>query len=86
MEIETILTLVSIGLGLVATLLGGRWLVIKGKLNQFKVTLAEGYDVIEAAVKAVDDDKITKEEVAEIKQQVAEFKAATKLLFAKVED
>lgn len=85
MTLETILTLVSIALGLGATLLGGKWLIAKGKLKQLKHVVAEGYDVIAAAVDAVDDDKITSQEVAKIKQEAAEFKAAVKLLFAKNE-
>jgi len=86
MELETILTLVSIGLGLIATVFGGRWLIVKGKANQFKSVVAEAYDVVNVAVKAIDDDKITKAELEEIKQEAAEFKAAVKLLFAKTED
>jgi len=83
MDLDTILTIVSAIMGIVALLAGGFWLNAKGKLNQFKNVVAEGYDVIKAAVEAIDDDKIDRAEVELIKQEAAEFKAAVKLLFAK---
>ena len=83
MELETILTIVSIALGLGATLLGGKWLLAKGKLNQLKNVVSEGYDVVKAAVDAIEDDKVTVEEINQIKQEAAEFRAAVKLFFGK---
>lgn len=83
MDITTILTLVSIVLGLGATLLGGKWLIAKNKLGQFKTVVKEGIDVVTAAIDAVEDDKITVEEINEIKMEVAEFKAAGKILLSK---
>ena len=83
MELETILTIVSAVMGVISLVAGGFWLNAKGKLNQFKSVVKEGYDVVTASVEAVDDDKITKAEVEKIKQEAAEFKAAIKLLFAR---
>ena len=83
MDLQTILTLVSIGLGLLATLLGSRWLTAKNKLKQFKTAAKEGVDVITAAVNAIDDDKITPDEVNIIKAEAIEFKAALKILLSK---
>jgi len=83
MNAEMILTLVSLALGLIATILGGRWITAKGKLKQFKNVIKEGYDVVSVSIVAIEDDKITKEEVEQIKQEGAEFKAAFKLLMAK---
>jgi divalent metal cation (Fe/Co/Zn/Cd) transporter len=76
-------TIVSAALGLISVIAGGYYLKVKGKLNQFKTVVSEGYDVIQAAVDAIEDDKIDKAEVEKIKQEAAEFKAAIKLLFAK---
>lgn len=83
METDTILTIVSIILGLGATVLGGKWLAAKGKLTQFKNVVKEGYDVVKVTIEIVDDDKVTKEEIAQVKQEAAEFKAAVKLLLGK---
>lgn len=83
METTTILTIVSLVLGLAGTLLGGKWIIAKNKLKQFKTVVKEGIDVVSAAIDAVDDDKITPEEIAGIKQEVAEFKAAGKILLSK---
>jgi len=83
---EIILTLVSIGLGLIATLLGSKWLAAKGKLKQFAMVVKEGYDVVRSAVDAIEDDKITSEETAEIKQEAAEFSAAVKILMSREVD
>ena len=85
MELETILTLVSIVLGLGATLLGGKWLIAKNKLSQFKNVVKEGYDVVKVSIEAIDDDKVTKAEIAMIKSEAAEFKAAVRLLLSKEE-
>ena len=83
MELETILTIVSALLGVIALVAGGYYAIVKGKLNQFKAVVKEGKDVVDAAISSLDDDKITKAEVEKIKQEAAEFKAAVKLLFAK---
>jgi len=82
MDLQTILTIISIALGLGATLFGVKWVAAKGKLSQLKGVVKEGYDVVKVAVEAIDDDKVTVEEVAQIKQEAAEFGAAVKLLFS----
>ena len=83
MDTNTILTIVSIVLGLAATLLGGKWLIAKNKLNQFGNVLKEGYDVISTAIDSVEDNKIEPVELDNIKKEIGEFSAALKLLFGK---
>ena len=83
MDINTILVVVSAVLGIIAIVLGNRWVIAKGKLAQVADLAKEVYELVEAATSAVDDDKITPEEVDKIKQEAAELKAAWRLLFGK---
>ena len=83
MEIETILTLVSVGLGLIATVAGVFWGKAKGKLTAVKNLSKEVFDLVSAAVGAVEDEKITKEEIAKIKQEAVEVKTAWRVLIGK---
>ena len=77
------LTIVSAVLGLVAIVGGGAYLKVKGKLGQVKNLGKEAVDVLIVAVNAVDDDKITAEEVAAIKKEAKEAAAAFKTLIGK---
>ena len=83
MDTNTILTIISVVLGLAATLLGGKFLIAKNKLKQFGSVVKEGYEVIQAAVDSVEDNVIEPAELQNIKTQIAEFKAAVKLLFGR---
>jgi len=85
METETILTVVSIVLGLIATLAGVFWGKAKGKLNQIKNLSKEVFELVQASVGAIDDDKITKEEVEKIKHEAIDVKAAWRVLVGKTE-
>ena len=76
-------TIVSAVLGLVAIVGGGSYLKVKGKLGQVKNLGKEAVDVLIVAVNAVDDDKITAEEVAAIKKEAKEAAAAFKTLIGK---
>ena len=83
MELETILTLVSVGLGLIATIAGVFWGKAKGKLTAVKNLSGEIFDLVKAATDAVDDNKITKEEISRIKQEAVEVKTAWRVLIGK---
>lgn len=84
METELILTLVSVGLGLIATVAGGFWLKAKGKLADIKTLAKETTDLVTVAVNAIEDNKITPEEVARIKKESVEVKAAWRKLIGRV--
>ena len=56
-------TIVSLVLGIVAAVAGGFWLKAKGKLAQVRDLIKEGADVVNVAVDAVGDDKLTPEEI-----------------------
>jgi hypothetical protein len=75
--------LVSIVLGLIATVAGGFWLKAKGKLTQLYQLGKEVVDVVNATDKALADNKLTKEEVAQIAAEGKEVKAAFKALIGK---
>ena len=83
MDTQTILTIVSAILGVFALVAGGLWAKGKGKLNAVKNLMKESYDLVNVAVSAIDDDKITKEEVDQIKQEASEVKVAWRVLIGK---
>ncbi len=83
MELDTILTLVSVGLGVLATVASVFWGKAKGKLNAIKTLSKEVFELVQASVGAIDDDKITPEEIAKIKQEAADVKAAWRALVGK---
>ena len=83
MEIETILTVVSIVLGLVATIAGVFWGKAKGKLNAVKNLSKETFDLVKVAIEAIDDNKIDKAEVDKIKQEAMEVRTAWRVLVGK---
>jgi len=84
MELETILTLVSVGLGLFATVAGVFWGKLKNKMNAVKNLSSEIFDLVKASVDAIEDDKITKAEIEKIKQEATEVKTAWRVLIGKV--
>lgn len=83
MDLQTILIIVSSILGVVAIVLGERWVKAKGKLSQVTDLAKEVYELVDAATSALDDDKISPEEVNKIKQEAAEVKAAWRILIGK---
>lgn len=83
MELETILTIVSAVLGVFGIVAAGLWAKAKGKINAVKNLAKEAVDLVQVAVGALDDDKITSEEVASIKKEATEVKAAWKALIGK---
>ena len=80
MELSTIITVV---LSIVTLVAGGFWLNAKGKLSLIANLVKETYDVIDAVIKALDDDKLSKEETEKIKAEALEVKAAWKKIWGK---
>ena len=80
MDVATIISLV---LTVVSVAFGGFWLSAKGKLGQVKNLVKEATDVITVSVGALDDDKLSAEEIAQIKKEAVEVVAAFKLLIGK---
>ena len=76
-------TIISLVLGVIAAVFGGFWLKAKGKLGQIKNLVKEASDVITVSVGALDDDKLSAEEIAAIKKEAAEVVAAFKILIGK---
>lgn len=83
MEMTTILTLVSLVMGLLALVLGAKWVIAKKKVGQLASALKEGYDVGKALSDAIADDKITTQEGEGIKKEFDEFWIAIKALFSR---
>jgi hypothetical protein len=79
-DIWTVLSIVLTG---VATLAAGFWVKAKGKLGHVKDLIKKGYDVVEVAIEALDDDKLTKEEAEIIKKKAQEVIVAWKKLIGK---
>ena len=77
-------TIISLVLGIIAAVAGGFWLKGKNKLAQVRDLVKEGTDVITVAVAALDDDKLSAEEIASIKKEAQEVVAAFKILIGKV--
>ena len=77
MEWSTILT---IALGLISTFLTGFWATSKGKIKAFINLGKDVFDVAEKFESAIEDEKITKQEIEEIKKELAEVKESWKVL------
>lgn len=84
-NLDTILVVVSAVLGVLAMVLGYKFTTAKGKLGQLLTLGKEGMDVISAAVKALDDNTITKDEIEGIKKEALEVRAAWRVLVGKTE-
>jgi len=79
-DIGTIITLV---LGLIATFASTFWVLSKGKIGLIATAAKELADVGSALSRALEDDKITKEEIQDIKTQWLEAKTALKAIVGK---
>ena len=73
-------TIISAILGLATVVIGGFWLKVKGKLSMLGALIKETLDVIDASIRALEDNKITSEEAAMIKKEALEVKTASKKL------
>lgn len=80
LDLGTIITFV---IGLIATFLAGFWLVAKGKIKKVIDAGKELLDVGNALNAALADNKITKEEIDELKKEWKEAKEACKAIFQK---
>ena len=76
-------TIATIVLGVVSTLFGVFWNKVKGKLLAAFMLAKEALDVGKAAIDALEDNKITEEEVTRIKKEAQEVKQAWHNLLGK---
>lgn len=76
-------TIITVVLGLIATFAGVFWSKAKTKIGQIVTAGKELSDVGTKLTKALADDKITKDEVEELKAEWAEAKAALKAIIGK---
>ena len=76
-------TIVSIIIGVIATIFGVFWGKVKNKLLGAFMLAKEALDVGKAAIDALEDNKITPEEVANIKKEAQEVKEAWHNLLGK---
>ena len=83
MENLDVWTIVSVVLGVLASIFGIFWGKAKGLIGKITTAGKELMDVGTALTESLADDKITPEEVANIKQQWAEAKAALKAILGK---
>lgn len=82
MEASTIITLV---ISVIGMFFGGAWLTAKGKISQAYLLFKEIADLLDIVIKAVEDDKVTKEETAAIKEAAEEVKNRWNKLIGKSE-
>lgn len=83
LDLGTIITLIITAAG---TFFGGAWLFIKNKLTKVVKLGKSALDVAETLESALADDKITTEEIAAIKKELAEVKVAWKDLINKKDE
>jgi divalent metal cation (Fe/Co/Zn/Cd) transporter len=76
-------TILTIVIGVVATLFGTFWKKAQGKLLGVYLLAKEAVDVAKAATDALEDNKITEEEIAKIKKEAQEVKDAWHNLLGK---
>lgn len=76
-------TILSGVFAVLTTLFAGLWTKVKGKLSAFAKLVKEGLDVVNSAVDALEDDKLSKEEVTKVKKEALEFIEAWKVLIGK---
>ena len=83
MDLNTILIVVSAILGIVATVWGVGFQKIKGKLKAVAVLVKEAYEVVAKVAEILEDDKISPDEIEELKKEAADVKAAFFALIGK---
>ena len=84
METSTVLTLVSVGLGLIATVAGLFWGKARNKLSQVVDLFKQVYELVDAVFKMIDDNTITQPELDTLKKEASDVKVAFKALIGKV--
>lgn len=78
-----ILTLVSVGLGLIATIAGVFWGKARGKLKQVVNLFKQVYELVDAVFKMIEDNTITQPELDILKKEAADVRVAFKELIGK---
>lgn len=73
LELSTVVTII---LGLVTTFAGGFWLKAKGKIGEVISLGREAFDLLTKLESALEDDKITKAEITDLKKEASEVKKA----------
>jgi divalent metal cation (Fe/Co/Zn/Cd) transporter len=76
-------TIVSAVLGLVAVVAGGFFLKAKGKIAAVGNLIKQAYEVVAKLSAVLEDNKVTSEEVAEMKKELQDVKDAFKALVSK---
>jgi len=83
MELETILTIVSAILGVIALVAGTFWAKAKGKLGAVANLIKQAYEVVNKVFVILEDNTISKQEVEELKKEAQDVKDALKVLLGK---
>jgi len=76
-------TIITIVFAAFTAIFGGFWLKSKIKIGKIFTLVKEVFEVVQAATVALDDDKITKEEIDKIRKEAGDVKVAFKDLFGK---
>ena len=76
-------TIVSAVLGLVAVVAGGFWLKSKGKIALAADLIKQAYEVVQALHLALEDNKVDKAEIDNLKKELADVKGAFLKLIGK---
>ena len=76
-------TIVSVVVAAIAALFGVQWGIVKGKISQVASLVRETLELINALLKALEDDKVSSEEVALLKSKANDVKVAFKVLLGK---
>ena len=80
LDLSTIITLI---LGGVGTFASGFWLVAKNKLKKMASLGKETYELINKIDSVIVDDKVTKEELIQVKKEAKDVQVAWKALITK---
>jgi len=79
-DLGTVLTIILAGL---TTFLGVFWKKAKTKITKVIDLGRQAFELMNSFENAIEDDKVTKEEIAQIKKEAADVKAAWKALVQK---
>ena len=76
-------TIITIVFGLLTTFVGGFWLKVKGKFSEVVKLGSELLEFMQILQTALDDDKLTKEEIARLKKEGGDISIAWKKLISR---
>lgn len=76
-------TIVTIVLGLLTTFVGGFWLKAKGKISKVVALGKSAFDLLSELEHALDDNKITKDEIKKLKEDAEKVRESWKALVNK---